>query len=174
MSNFLSTSLISNPQSFSFIDESPVLHFLHGLSLSAKQNKRTGVEALLKSAVTNACYKANIAVAERRPISRKKYALTQVASSCIWGTRFRFPVIFCAKPWPSRGRHHLRFFLKQPNTAVWFVLKTGLFSCGGNDEPSFISLNQSYLWKNKATNFVQSACVFQSQWNEIQMHRQID
>lgn len=23
-------------------------------------------------------------------------------------------------------------------------------------------------------NFVQSACVFQSQWNEIQMHRQTD
>lgn len=82
MSNFLSTSLISNPQSFSFIDESPVLHFLHSLSLSAKYNKRTGVEAQLKSAVTNPFPKANIAVAERRPISRKKYPVRSY-SSCI-------------------------------------------------------------------------------------------
>jgi len=39
MSNGLSTSSISDPHSFFFIDESSVLHFLHGLSLSAKQNK---------------------------------------------------------------------------------------------------------------------------------------
>lgn len=123
MSNFLSTSLISNPQSFSFIDGSPVLHFLHSLSLSAKDNKRTGVEAQLKSAVTNAFPKANIVVAERRQISQKKYALTQVASWCTRGTRFRFPVIFCAKPWPSRGRHHLRFFVKTPEHSCLLCLE---------------------------------------------------
>ena len=61
------------------------------------------------------------------PISPKKTFLTRTAASSICRNRFSFSVIFCAKPWSFRGRHHLRFSRRStPNTAVCFVVKNGI------------------------------------------------
>lgn len=106
------------------------------------------------------------------PISPKKTFLTRTAASRICRNRFSFSVIFCAKPWSFRGRHHLRFSRRStPNTAVCFVVKNGIVFMWRKRRTFFISLNQSDLRKDKAVNFAQSACGYQSQWNEIQMHR---
>jgi len=57
-----------------------LLHFLRGLSLSEKENKRTGIGELTKSAVTTAWSKANMAVLNADP-AVKTIALTQATAA---------------------------------------------------------------------------------------------
>lgn len=122
---FIPTSLLSNPQSFSFIEVQSVLHFLRGLSLSTKRNKRTGLDiSSWNLPLQMLCSKANIVGLNADLL--KESSLTQTTATQIWRTCFRFSVIFCAKPWPFWRRHHFGFSRKTTNPAVCFVDKNGI------------------------------------------------
>lgn len=133
-----------------------------------KQNKRTGACKPFKSAVTNRFLKKQTWPFQFGSRSKKSRFLTRTAALCIWRARLGFSVVFGAQPRPFRRRHRKLF--TRPFSSQLFALWTGLFSCRGNDELSFIFVSQSDRRKHKGVRFTQSCCCVQSQWNEIQMH----
>ena len=140
---FCSILVLSTPQSFSFSTGSLLLHFLRGLSLSEKENKRTGIGELTKSTVTTAWSKANMAVLNADP-AVKTIALTQATAAWIWRARLSFAVVFGAKSWPFRRRHH-EFFTKTQHSCSLLLVKTNCFHA----EEMTNSL--SSLWANQIT-----------------------